>query len=114
MIMTKILIFNKLAADAFNAKSAQANLITKTDFDAKLSCLNRQMTKNKSKPLLVENELKKLKIFDLSYFIGKNYFENDGAQSYLVFQPTFKYQGLIDEIIKPLDDTLSPTPGCNS
>ena len=28
--------FNKLAADVFNARIAQANLITKTDFDAKL------------------------------------------------------------------------------
>ena len=40
---------------------AQANLITKTDFDAKLSSLNRNITQNKSKHLLVENELKKLK-----------------------------------------------------
>ena len=28
--------FNKLAADVFNARSAQANLITKTDFDAQI------------------------------------------------------------------------------
>ena len=32
--------FNKLAADVFNARLAQTNLITKTDFDAKLSSLN--------------------------------------------------------------------------
>ena len=31
--------FNKLAADVFNARIVQANLITKTDFDAKLSSL---------------------------------------------------------------------------
>ena len=36
--------FNKLAADVFNARIAQANLITKTDFDAKLSSLNRKIT----------------------------------------------------------------------
>ena len=36
--------FNKLVADVFNARFAQANLITKTDFDAKLSSLNRKMT----------------------------------------------------------------------
>ena len=36
--------FNKLAADVFNARLAQANLITKTDFDAKLSNLNRKIT----------------------------------------------------------------------
>ena len=34
--------FNILAADVFNARLAQANLVTKTDFDAKLSHLNRK------------------------------------------------------------------------
>ena len=52
--------FNKLAADVFNARLAQANFITKTDFDAKLSSLNRKSTQNKTKHLLVENELNKL------------------------------------------------------
>ena len=52
--------FNTLAA-VFNARLAQANLITKTDFDAKLSSLNRKITSNKSKSSLVENELKKAK-----------------------------------------------------
>ena len=33
--------FNTLATDVFNARLAQANLITKTDFDAKLSSLHR-------------------------------------------------------------------------
>ena len=56
--------FNTLAADVFNARLAQANLIKKTDFDAKMSSLNRKNTSNKSKHLLVENESKKLKIFD--------------------------------------------------
>ena len=70
--------FNTLAASVFNARLAQANLITKTDFDAKLSSLNRKITSNKSKHLLVENELKKLKTFDSSYFIAKSHFEDDG------------------------------------
>ena len=77
--------FNKLAADAFNAKLAQANLITKTDFDAKLSGLNSEITKNKSDHLLVKNELNKLKSFDFGHFIGRNHFEEDGVQNYLVF-----------------------------
>ena len=55
--------FNKLATDVFNARLAQANLIIKTDFDAKLSSLNKKITQNKSKHLLVENELNKLKNF---------------------------------------------------
>ena len=44
--------FNTLAADVFNARLAQANLIAKTDFDAKLSSLNRKITSSKSKHLL--------------------------------------------------------------
>ena len=79
--------FNTLAADVFNARLAQANSITKTDFDAKLSSLNRKITSNKSKHLLVENELKKLETFDSIYFRGKSHFEEDGTQKYLVFQP---------------------------
>ena len=82
--------FNKLAAAVFNARLAQANLITKTDFDAKLSSLNRKIANNKSKHLLVQNELNKLKKFDSSYFIGKSHFEQDGTQNYLVFQPMSK------------------------
>ena len=64
--------------------------------------------------------MNKLKTFDLNYFIGKNYFENDGMQNYLVFQPVDKYlkfntktgllsewesKGLSDKIIKLPDKT---------
>ena len=83
--------FNTLAKDVFNARLAQANLITKTDFDAKLSSLNRKITKNKSKHLLVQNELKQLKTFDSSYFIGKIHFDEDGTHNYLLFPPMHKY-----------------------
>ena len=54
--------FNKLTAENFTARLAQANSITKTDFDAKLSSLNRKITSNKTKHLLVENQLKKIKV----------------------------------------------------
>ena len=33
--------YNTLAANVFNARLAQTNLITKTDFDTKLSSINR-------------------------------------------------------------------------
>ena len=65
-----LLIQSLILASVFNAKLAQANLITKTDFDVKLSSLNIKITSNKTKRLLVENELKKLKTSDLSYFIS--------------------------------------------
>ena len=52
--------FNKLTAKHFSAKLKQANLVTKTDFDDKLKNLNQKINLNKTKHLLVENELKKL------------------------------------------------------
>ena len=74
--------FNTVAVDVFNTRLAQANLITKTDFGAKLPSLNRKITPNKSKYLLIENEFKELEKFDSSYFIGKSHFDEDGAQYY--------------------------------
>ena len=44
----------------FSARLAQANLIIKTDFDDKLKVLNQKAKSNKTKHLLVENELKNL------------------------------------------------------
>ena len=72
--------FNTLAANFFNARLAQANLITKTDFDAKLSSLNRKIIVNKKKHFLNDN--------DFSYYRGKQDFdEGSGKQNYLVFLP---------------------------
>ena len=55
MINVLLLQFNTLGADVFNARLAEANLITKTDFDTKLSKINRKITENKSKNLLKMN-----------------------------------------------------------
>ena len=56
----------------------QHNLITKTDFDDKLSSLNRKITQNKTKHLLVENELTTLenKIPDVSSLVKKADYNN--------------------------------------
>ena len=51
--------FNTLAADAFNARLKQANLVTKTNYA--LSSLNNK--------------------------IGKSNFDKDGTQKYLAFSP---------------------------
>ena len=64
---------------------------TKTDFDAKLLSLNKKISQNKTKYLLVESELNKLKTFDSDYFIRKSHFQEDGIQNYLVFQPIYRY-----------------------
>ena len=58
--------------------------MAKTSFDSKIAA-------NKIKNESIENEFKKLKAFDLSYFIGKSHFEEDGTQNYLVFQPINRY-----------------------
>ena len=80
-----------MAVDVFNERLEQGNLVTKTDFDAKFLSLDRKIPSNKTKHVLVENELKKLKTFDSSYFFGKSHFEEDGIQDYLVFQLLNKY-----------------------
>ena len=55
-------------------------MIAKTDFDAKLSSLNKRITQNKTEQLVVESELNKLKTFDSGYLIGKSHFEEHGTQ----------------------------------
>ena len=66
------------------------------DFDAKLSRIKREITENKTENLFVKNELNKSKTFDLSYFLGKSHFEEDGTQNYLVFQQLNKYFKVIN------------------
>ena len=99
-------------------------MITKTIFDNTVSRLDKKIVENKTKNKSIENELKKLKTFDLSYFIGKSHFEEDGAQNCLVFQPIRRYfkingkyisswksKGLSDETITPYatsDNSLTP------
>ena len=114
--------FNTLAANVFNERLAQANIMTKTDFDAKQSSLNRKITANKTRHFLNDN--------DLCYYRSKQYFdEGSGKQNYLVFLPINKYsklnsvvdaadyvlswqpKGLSDESIKPattFDNNLNP------
>ena len=71
--------FKILAPDVFNARLSQANLVTKTTFDNTVSSLDSKTAENKTKNKSIENEFKKLKILDLSYFICKSHFEEDGA-----------------------------------
>ena len=54
--------FNTIAADVFKARlAAQTDLIRKPNFDSKLKGIRDRVTKNKTKYLLVENELKHYK-----------------------------------------------------
>ena len=60
---------------------AQANVITKRDFDAKI--------------MELENNIKNLQTFDASYFAGKSHFQQDVVQNYLVFEPICRYFKII-------------------
>ena len=88
-----------LALLVFNARLAQANFKTKTDFDAKLSNLNRKIAANKTKHFLNDN--------DLNYYRGKQYFDGEsGKQNYLVFIPMGKYFKL-NSVVGVIDRLLS-------
>ena len=71
--------FNTLAADVFNARLSQANLVKKTDSDALLSSFSLRVSANTREILIAKDKLNKLKTFDSSYFIGKSHFEEDGT-----------------------------------
>ena len=68
----------------FDSKLAQENVIAKRNFDAKI--------------IEHENNIKKLQTFDSSYFNGKNYFDEDGTQNYLVFLLISRYFSLMKNI----------------
>ena len=53
------------------AGSSKLKLVTKTDFDNKFPSLNKKILLNKTRDLFIEKEFKKLKTFDLGYFLGK-------------------------------------------
>ena len=82
---------DNLNAIVLNMKLAQANLVRKTDFDNKLADLNRKIVSNKTRDIAIRKELKKLNTYDLSYFRGKSYFDEDGTQNWFVFQPVGRY-----------------------
>ena len=55
-----------------------SNLVKKSDYNTKITG--------------IENNIKKLQAYDLSYYRGKQYFdEGGGKQNYLVFLPMSKY-----------------------
>ena len=104
--------FNKLTAGNFAARLKQANLagksdianlVNKTDFDEKLKYLNKKITSNRIKHVLVENEFKKVQTFHSRFFIGQIYFNNNGGQFYSIFQPIYK----TIKTISGLKDTIS-------
>ena len=81
---------NTLTAETFAVELKQDNLVSKTDFDNKLTSFNRKITSNKSKYLEVLKKLNSLVTTkDDNFFLGKSYFtSNDGSQNTFVYQST--------------------------
>ena len=70
-----------------------SSLVKKSDYNAKIT--------------EVENNMKKLQTYDLSYFKLKKYFdEEDGKQNYLVFLPERRYFKL-NSVVNVIDRVLS-------
>ena len=93
VVLLKKTDFNTKITEIEGKISNVSSLVRKADFDTKFKKISDRVTKNKSKHFLVENELKKLKEFDL--FI-RNYF-GDNNINYLVFELSLKYLNFHDE-----------------
>ena len=78
--------FNKLTTENFAERSNQANLVTKTDLDKKLTSFNRKTTSNKVKCFELQKKLNSL-ITKNFFFSGRLLFEsNDEPQRICVYQ----------------------------
>ena len=75
-----------------------------------LNCrvLAEKLRKIKQKNLLVQHE------FVRAIFFGRNHFEEDGTQNYLVFQPLNKYFKVITKVIPFSIETSKCSGSCNN
>ena len=69
--------FNKLTAENFAARLKQPNLVTKTDFDNKITSYNRRITSNNTKYSEVQKKLDSLMTNDYNFYLGRMYFASN-------------------------------------
>ena len=74
--------FNKLLGAIFDQRLKEAKLATNNDFNT----VEQHAIRNKKK-------IEQLQIFELSYFLGKNYFGDDG------FQNMFAYRKKLNKLV---------------
>ena len=115
MIVINILLLKNLTSENFSGTLAPAtlaskndivNFVKKTDFDFKLKNLSKNITSNKTKHVLIENELNELSekfkaistkgltkelINKFSILNRAKYFSSRIFQNYLAFIPAKKY-----------------------
>ena len=68
-------------------------LLTKISFDATMKEAVETLASKSKVDIADKNreKRKKLQTFDSSHVIVKGYFDDNGCQNYLIFQPLFKY-----------------------
>ena len=124
-----LLITIKFTKQKLNARVNKKGLVDKSDLSHLELNTKLAILATKAELKTEQDNLVKLQAFDSSYFHGKNHFEDDGTQNYLVFQPVsgyfkmvtntskvtaWKSKGLSDGSIKPpLTSDNSLNPGIN-
>ena len=78
IIVLNILVlqeFNKFTAENLAARLKEANLLNKTDFDNKLTSLNKRITLNKIKHFEYQKKLNSVVTKDYNFFLDRNYLQ---------------------------------------
>ena len=77
--------YSKFTSDILDARIKQKELVGKSELNTKLTTL---ATKGELK--VQQDIVVKMKTYDLSYFLGKSFFGDDGFQNTFVYQPTLE------------------------
>ena len=83
----KNLVASNIESEELVDKSVIGGFINSADLDKKKAAT----LATKAEPKAEQDKIIKLQAFDSNYFRGKNHFEDDGNQKYLVFQPMYRY-----------------------
>ena len=101
--------YNNLTAEKFTGRLKQADLMTITDFNKKLTSFNRKITSNKIKYLEVQKKLKCLITNDYHFFLCRMYFTSNGRS-----QNTFVYKRTLDRLELKKDKGTDYVPSWKS
>ena len=81
--------YNKFTSNTLDAKITQKKLVNESYLNKKTKTL-ATTEEIKTATKAEQDKIVKFQTYDLNLFIGQSYFNNDGAQVYLIFQPIYK------------------------
>ena len=82
-----------LTAKYFTVRLKQDDLVSKTDFDNKLTSFNKRKSSNKTKNLEDKNKLNSVITKYYNFFLFRTYFTSNGGS-----RDTFVYQATLDDL----------------